>query len=147
MTVAMIAFMPRQNSQLSLQIVQRIKWLRMASGWKRRHLEINANLPRGHATKIEDGPMGQDLSVETVARIADALGVPVGLLITGRREEHRVHVSVLVELPDFPGDLAKPTKLDGVRLPIPRAPLPAREPSTASKTRPRAQGQKASPTR
>ena len=140
----MLGAMPRPKSELSLKIAKRISWLRDASGLKRRHLEINAGLPRGHVTKIETGTMGRDLSVETVARIAAALGVPVGLLITGKREDHRKHVSALVDEPDFPDDLAKPTKLDGVRLPLSRSPLPAKEPSRASKTRPRAQGPKAS---
>ncbi len=71
------------RTALSRQIASRIQFTRQSRGLAQYHLENLAGIASGQVCRIEAGVRGNALSVEVLLKIANALQVDVGWLITG----------------------------------------------------------------
>lgn len=74
--------------KLSMDIARRITVLCEMHGFTLRDLEVRSGLANGSLAGVVSGRRAGATSVRLVLRIAEALGVDVGFLITGRARRH-----------------------------------------------------------
>lgn len=71
---------------LSRDVARRVKQLRRERGWSQNELERRAAFSPGQINRIESGERARDLSLESAAKLASALGVTIDFLVSGRRK-------------------------------------------------------------
>lgn len=78
-----------KSSRIMLVVANNVRRLRKAKGWSQEELADRSGLHRTYIGAIERAE--QNITVETLARVAVALGCSPEALLSGHRPEPRVH--------------------------------------------------------